>query len=179
MRLPIPESIPAGNLLLQRLRYEDAEEIFFTYASKLECTRYVSWPTHRCIKDTRDFLRYAIRAWDAGTDYSFGIRLVNSNRLVGSIGAVHDQGKIQFGYVIAPSQWGRGYATTAARALIGVLKALPEVTQIKTFVDKENVASLRVLQKCGLVEEGTVQAYFRFVNQNNQTKDCVLFKVVL
>ncbi|MDL5045730.1 GNAT family N-acetyltransferase [Oscillatoria amoena NRMC-F 0135] len=179
MRLPIPEWIPAGNLILQRLRYEDAEEIFFAYASKPEGTRYVSWPTHQRIRDTREFLQYAVIAWNAGLDYSFSIRMVGSNRLVGSIGAINDAGKIQFGYFIAPSQWGRGYATAATRALIGVLKELPQVQQIKTFVDIENLASIRVLQKCGLVEEARIPAYFRFVNQNNKAKDCLLFRLDL
>ena len=46
-RLSLPAIIRTERLLLQRLRYEDAEEIFYAYASKPEATRYVSWPTHR------------------------------------------------------------------------------------------------------------------------------------
>jgi ribosomal-protein-alanine N-acetyltransferase len=179
MRLPMPEIIPADNLILKRLRYEDAEEIFFTYASKDEATRYVAWPTHQRLTDTRDFLRYAVQAWNTGRDYSYGIRQVRSNRLVGSIGAVHDSGRIQFGYIIAPSQWSRGYATLAAKAILTVLKSMPQVKEIKTFVDVENKASIRVLQKCGLVQEAVVPGYYRFVNQNNRAKDCILFKLEL
>lgn len=179
MQLPMPESIVAGNLILRRLRYEDAEEIFFTYASKPEGTRYVSWPTHQRLKDTRDFLRYAIHAWNRGLDYSFSIRLADSNRLVGSIGAINEMGKIQFGYFIAPSQWGRGYATAAAKALLAVLKSMPGIISIKTFVDAENAASIRVLQKCGLVEEARIPDYYRFVNQNSRAKECILFKLEL
>jgi len=179
MRLPMPESIPAGNLILKRLRYEDAEEIFFTYASKAEATRYVAWPTHQRVIDTRDFLRYAVQAWNKGSDYSYSIRLVYSNRLVGSIGAINDAGKIQFGYIIAPSQWGRGYATLAAKALLNVLTRIPQVKEIKTFVDAENKASIRVLQKCGLVQEAVAPAYYRFINQHNRAKDCLLFKLEL
>jgi ribosomal-protein-alanine N-acetyltransferase len=177
MRLPIPETIQADNLTLQRLRYEDAEEIFFAYASKPEATRYVSWPTHQRIRDTRDFLNYAVRAWDAGTDYSFSIRLTVSGRLVGSIGAIHDAGRIQFGYFIAPSQWGRGYATRATNALLDVLKCIPEIKQIETFVDTENTASIRVLQKCGLTEVERKPAYYKFINQGNRAKDCILFRL--
>lgn len=177
MRLPIPETIKADNLILQRLRYEDAEEIFFAYASKPEGTYYVSWPTHQRILDTRNFLNHAVAAWNAGTDYSFSIRLVHTNRLVGSIGAIHDSGKIQFGYFIAPSQWGRGYATTATGALLNILKSIPEVKQIETFVDTENKASIRVLQKCGLTEGEIKPAYFKFINQGNRKKDCVIFRL--
>ncbi|MFN3840918.1 MAG: GNAT family N-acetyltransferase [Cyclobacteriaceae bacterium] len=165
--------------MLRRLRYEDAEEIFFTYASKSEATRFVSWPTHQRLTDTRNFLRYAIHAWNAGRDYSYSIRVTDSNRLVGSIGAMNDSGKIQFGYFIAPSQWGRGYATAATKALLTVLKSMPGIKAITTFVDAENTASIRVLQKCGLKEDAHLPAYFRFINQNNQPKDCILFRLEL
>src|SRR6218665_1463009 len=111
MNLDLPERIETDRLTLQRLRYEDAEELFYTYASKPEATRYMSWPTHQSLDDTREFLGYAAQGWKAGTDYSYGIRLKHVNRLIGSCGILNDEGKIQFGYVLSPTQWGRGYAT--------------------------------------------------------------------
>jgi RimJ/RimL family protein N-acetyltransferase len=57
-----------------KLRYEEAEEIFYCYASKPEATRFMSWPTHRSLVDTKAFLQYAAQGWKAGTDYSYSIR---------------------------------------------------------------------------------------------------------
>ena len=74
MPLVLPEQIETKRLMLKRLRYEDAEEIFYTYASKPEATKYVSWPTHQGIGDTRKYVAYAIQAWNRGIDYTFGIR---------------------------------------------------------------------------------------------------------
>ncbi|MFN8692471.1 MAG: GNAT family N-acetyltransferase, partial [Cyclobacteriaceae bacterium] len=70
MRLAIPERMESERLWITRLRYEDAEEIFYAYASKPEATRYVSWPTHESVEDTRSFLAYARAAWERGSDYS-------------------------------------------------------------------------------------------------------------
>jgi hypothetical protein len=42
MKLPVPHLITTPRLELQRLKYEDADEIFYTYASKPEVTRFVS-----------------------------------------------------------------------------------------------------------------------------------------
>jgi RimJ/RimL family protein N-acetyltransferase len=176
MRLEIPEQIETDRLTLRRLRYEDAEEMFYTYASKPEATRFVSWPTHQSLKDTRQYLRYAVAGWAAGTDYSFGIRINGANRFIGSIGMLNDKGKIQFGYVISPTQWGQGFATEACQACMKVLLAEPQVYRIGTFVDEENVASSRVLLKSGLVEEARLPRWFRFVNQNNTPKDCILYR---
>src|SRR6185295_6455831 len=106
MKLPIPEQIETERLVLQRLKYEDAEQIFYTYASKPESTRFMLWPTHQTIEDSRSFLKYAVTGWNAGKDYSFGIRLRKVNRFIGSCGLVHDEGKIQFGYVLSPTHWG-------------------------------------------------------------------------
>ncbi|MBX2966943.1 MAG: GNAT family N-acetyltransferase [Cyclobacteriaceae bacterium] len=177
--LNIPEKIETERLVLQRLRYEDAEEMFYSYASKDEATRYVSWPTHQSIRDTREFLAYAWSAWTKGTDFSFSIRLQNSYRLIGSFGIMNDAGKIQFGYIVSPTQWGRGYATEAARAMLNILKRQEGIFRIGTFVDEENKASVRVLEKCGLKEEARLARWFRFVNQGNEPKDCILFTLPL
>ena len=177
--LNLPDHIVTERLSLRRLRYEDAEEIFYTYASKPEVTRFVSWPTHQTLRDTNAFLRYAINAWDSGTDYSFAIRLKESNRLIGSIGVINEGGKLQFGYVFSSTQWNKGYATEVCLRLMSLLRSQKGVYRIQSFVDSENVSSARVLIKSGLVEEARLVRWFRFVNQNNEAKDCILFKLPL
>lgn len=177
VRLRIPEVIETDRLLLQRLRYEDADEIFYTYASKPEATRYVSWPTHTNIDDTRSFLKYANAAWKAGVDFSFSIRLKHNNRMVGSCGFLHDNGKVQYGYVFGPLHWGMGYATETGRTIVPLLKDQKEIYRISSFVDCDNKASIRVLEKIGMEKEATLSKWFRFVNQGNEPKDCVLFKL--
>ena len=175
MKLVLPEKVSSERLILQRLRYEDADEIFYTYASKTDATRFVSWPTHKTVADTRAFLHYAHDSWINGTDYSYAIRLQHNNRLIGSFGVMNDFGKIQFGYIFSPVQWGNGYATEACITMMKTLEVLESIYRIGTFVDVDNVASIRVLQKSGLIEEACLEKWYRFVNQNNAPKDCRLF----
>jgi ribosomal-protein-alanine N-acetyltransferase len=175
--MKMPDIFETPRLLIQRLRYEDASEIFYTYASKPESTRYLSWPTHQRIKDTRQFLQYTLAAWQAGTDFSYSIRLKDTYRMVGNIGVLYDAGKTHFGYVFGPLHWGKGFATEACLQLLELLKNNADVQHIGTFVDAENVASASVLYKCGLVEEAHLVKWYRFVNQGNEPKDCILFKL--
>lgn len=177
--LRLPERIETERLFLQKLRYEDAEEIFYTYASKPEATKYVAWPTHRSVSDTRDFLSYAIHAWARGIDFSYSIRLKSSSRLIGSLGVLHDDGKVQFGYIISPTVWKQGFATEACGAMIHELKQHKSLHRIWTLVDVDNIASIRVLEKCGLIEEARLPKWFRFINQGNEPRDCLFFRLPL
>jgi len=175
--LSIPETLSTERLILSRLRMEDAEEIFYSYASKPESTKFVSWPTHQSIKDTREFLRGTVAAWRKGVDYSFSIRLTATGRFIGGCGFVNDSGKVQIGYVLGPLHWGKGYATEAARKLVEIIREQTGIYRIGSFIDAENVASAKVLIKAGLVEEACLRDWFRFPNQGNVPKDCILFRM--
>ena len=177
IRLSMPLSIQTERLLLQRLKYEDAEEIFYAYSSKPEATRFLSWATHQSIDETRSYLKYAVESWNFGTDYGYAIRL-KSGLLIGSIGVVNDDGKVQLGYVISPGHWGKGYTTEACSQILSILRNFPELYRIGTFVDADNVASIRVLKKCGLIEEARLPRWFRFINQDNQPRDCIFFRFI-
>jgi RimJ/RimL family protein N-acetyltransferase len=63
--------------------------------------------------------------------------------------------------------------------MMGILKRQNGVYRISTFVDVENVASQKVLIKAGLVIEAMLPKWFRFINQENTPKDCVLFRLPL
>ncbi|MFM7858899.1 MAG: GNAT family N-acetyltransferase [Flammeovirgaceae bacterium] len=175
----MPERLESERLVLQRLRYEDASEIFYTYASKEEVTRYVSWSTHQTVHDTNAFLKYAVTAWKRGIDLSWSIRLKHTAQLVGSIGVLPSDGKVQFGYAFGPSHWNRGFATESLLVVLPEIKKLGGIYRINTLVDVENGASARVLLKCGFREEARLEKWMRFPNQGNQAKDCILFRLPL
>lgn len=179
VKLDLPTQIFTTRLILQKLRYEEAEEIFYSYASKPEATRFMSWPTHRSLGDTNAFLKYACDSWETGTDYSYAIRLRNNGRLIGSFGIINENGKLQFGYILSPTQWGNGYATEACKKMMSILREHEGISSIRSFTDVDNKASAKVLMKSGLVEESRLSNWFRFVNQNNQAKDCIHFKLPL
>jgi len=174
-RIFLPERIETERLLLQRLRYEDAEEIFYCYASKAEAVKYVSWPLHESMKETRSYLRYANDAWNYGMEFSFSMREKNSQLLIGSYGVINEKGRIQFGYILGPVHWGLGYATEACRAITSLLQPQPLIYRIGTYVDCDNETSMRVLEKCGFVKEGKLKNWMRFPNQGNLPKDCWVY----
>ena len=57
-----------------------------------------------------------------------------------------------------------------------ILSKISGVRSITTFVDAENEASAKVLIKSGLQLIERRERWFRFVNQGNAEKDCLLFR---
>ena len=73
-------------------------------------------------------------------------------QVAGSIVSFAQSGKLQVGYWIGRSYWGQGIATKALSAFLGHVKARP----LYAHVAKHNIASLRVLEKCGFTICGEI-----------------------
>lgn len=61
---------------------------------------------------------------------------------------------VRAGWFLLPEHHGQGYATEAARALMGFAFEADGVYRIEARCLAENAASERVMQKCGMVQEG-------------------------
>jgi len=74
-------------------------------------------------------------------------------KLIGSAGLGRDGDEVELGYWIARPYWGQGYATEAARAVLGLARALGHRRVFAShFVD--NPASGKVLRKAGFRPTG-------------------------
>jgi RimJ/RimL family protein N-acetyltransferase len=66
-------------------------------------------------------------------------------QVAGNIGKFEQSGRPLVGYWIGRQYWGKGIATKALAALLDEVKERP----LYAYVAKHNVASIRVLEKCG------------------------------
>ena len=71
--------------------------------------------------------------------------IVVDGEVAGTIGSWGDPGEREVTYWIGRSFWGKGIATAALRALLAVEPTRP----LRARVASDNVASRRVLEKCG------------------------------
>ena len=58
------------------------------------------------------------------------------------------------GYWLGEHYWGQGYATEAARAVIGFAFEILKLNEVSASALPENLRSMRVLEKAGLVHKG-------------------------
>lgn len=90
---------------------------------------------------------------------AFAIVLRASNDLIGTIGLRIDAGssKAELGYWVGVPYWNNGYATEAARRLVeyGFDSLLLNRIAARHFT--RNPASGRVMEKIGMVREGTIR----------------------
>ena len=91
------------------------------------------------------------------TRYELAITLASTGELIGSssIRMVWPRNReTSMGYVLRRDSWGKGYATEAAREMLRIGFELLEAHRVFASVDTENIGSIRVLHKLGMVEEG-------------------------
>lgn len=85
--------------------------------------------------------------------------LKGSNELAGVFMLVPypETGEVEVGYRLHPHHWGQGYATEGARALIDYGFETLGLQRIIAIAYPENAASIRVMQKAGMRNEGFIR----------------------
>jgi RimJ/RimL family protein N-acetyltransferase len=106
---------------------------------------------------------YLERNLEHWVEYGFGIWMLrepDSGALVGRAGLRHirveQSDEVELAYALLPQWWGRGLATTAARACVTIGREWIGLPSVVALVLPENARSRRVLTKAALVPEREV-----------------------
>lgn len=176
-----PERIETARLVLRRPVRVDADAIFERYASDPEVTRYLSWPQHRSVRDTLQFLEFSDLEWgnSPGGPYLIELRAGAHNRLIGATGfSFETTYRASTGYVLARDAWGKGYASEALLGIVGAAASLG-IVRLFACCHTEHAASCRVLEKCGFIREGILYRYSEFPNLGEGPLDVVCYSRIL
>jgi RimJ/RimL family protein N-acetyltransferase len=85
-----------------------------------------------------------------GDDTVIKKAIVFNDQVAGHIGCFERFGKRLVGYWLSQHMWGKGIATRALSEFVAGVEARP----LDAHVAKHNVASIRVLEKCGFTLSG-------------------------
>ncbi len=152
-------TLETDRLILRKMSLDDAEAVF-AYASDPEVTRYVIWETHRSIEDSEGFLRSVVESYENAEEATWGIVYKGDRRFVGGCGIVGwdpAHARAEMGYVLSREYWGRGLMTEAVRAMIAFGFERINLNRMEARCIAENVASARVMEKAGMIYEGTLR----------------------
>lgn len=152
-------TLETERLILRKMVLNDAEAVF-DYASNSEVSRYTLWETHRSIEDSRAFLEFATQKYENGGEPDWGIVYRGNGCLVGACGLVNweaEHARAEVGFVLSREYWGRGLMSEAVRAILRFGFERMNLNRIEARCIAENAASARVMEKAGMVYEGTLR----------------------
>ena len=85
---------------------------------------------------------------------------------------LHPAGRqLEIGYVLVPSERGKGYCTEAIRIMVDYLFLSRDTVRVQACTDTENLASQKVLEKAGFKREGVSKK--DFFTRGRWTDDCL------
>lgn len=155
--MPSPtEQLTTARLVLRPYRDGDVDQIV-AYATLAPWSRYLPVPEPYTRDHAVEFVA-AMTALDPVVHEAWAITL--DDTVVGGINIrFFCDGMIgELGWSLAPWVWGQGYATEAARAVLDTaFTARQQLVRVRAMADVRNVPSQRVMEKIGLVREGTLR----------------------
>lgn len=158
------ERVETRRLVLRRPRIEDAEAILTRYASDAEVTRFMAWPRHESIDATLVFLKLSETEWNRWPAGPYLVEAREDGALLGGTGfAFETPYRAETGHVFAKDAWGKGYATEALAASVDIARTIGLI-RLSASCHPDNLASWRVLEKCGFTREGVLRRHSEFPN---------------
>ncbi|MEP0827818.1 MAG: GNAT family N-acetyltransferase [bacterium] len=169
--------LEGNNIYLRPVRPSDAESIY-RYARHREISRYTYVPYPYRLEDSYAFLK-SLRRWrKKGTSEVFGIIDKSSHRLLGLIG-MHRidrvNRRVEIGYWLGKEHWGKGFTSDAVRLVVRYAFKDMKLQKVVARVWHPNIASAKLLQKCGFKLEGRLR---RQTFRNNRWYDELMFGIL-
>lgn len=143
---------------------EDAPALF-AWASDPEVTRFLRFPSHEDIGDSRKVIERWMAEATKPPFFHWAITIRTTKAVVGSIGidvqSPHDN-RGEVGYCLAKPVWNQGYATEALKAVLEFGLQRAGFHRIEACHAVLNPASGKVMQKAGMrFEAGPLHHYYR------------------
>jgi len=154
--------VETERLLLRPIDPVGDLEAMHAYLSREDVCAYIP-PEPRTLEQLADALGRPERVrsvlTEAGQVLALAVVLKETGRLIGDLvlfwhSAEHRSGEI--GYAFHPDVHGKGYATEAARALLGLAFDGLGLRRVTARIDEENPASAAVLRKLGMRQEAVL-----------------------
>jgi [ribosomal protein S5]-alanine N-acetyltransferase len=132
----------------------------FEMRSDDEVMRYIPRPRPTMMSEVHDFIAINNQLIASGEGINWAICLKEENMLVGNVGFWRfkpEDRRIELGYSLLRSYWGRGIAIEAIRAVLQYGFEVMNAHSVEADVDPRNTASVKVLERSGLVFEGCLR----------------------
>ncbi|MDE5547698.1 MAG: GNAT family N-acetyltransferase, partial [Clostridia bacterium] len=160
-------------LTLRPFTVGDAEEMFENWANDPEVTRYLSWQPHGNVELTRALLTQWEEDSKDPANYNWAIVLHEGEKdiLIGNISLLHVNEfheRAEVGYCMAKRYWGKGIMTEAFLEVLRYCFEEVGFYRITGHHAAPNIGSGKVMEKCGLLYEGTMRKHSRLLSTDER-----------
>lgn len=158
-----PVTILTERLSLGAILAKDIPSII-KYAGAAEVAEHLLNMPHPYYEmDAIFWLNLAHQGWQDKSKYIFGIRLQETQEIIGGVG-LHVESRYdraELGYWIGVPFWGKGYMTEAVAAVLKFGFVEGGLNKIFAVHDIENPVSGRVMSKNGMIKEGELKDHIK------------------
>lgn len=158
MTLPIVSE----RLVLRRYTHDDIPDVL-----ELACQPSVAKEFSHTIEATEDGvqayidLQNSYQPFQKDTVFELAIERQADGKVIGLVGMIReDYGQAEIGWAIGVEHRGQGYATEAARALMGYGFTSLGLHRIHADASTDNLASWRIMERLGMRREGLLREAF-------------------
>lgn len=159
-------------LLLRPILQSDDHDIY-TYSKGANVGPNAGWKPHESIEETRKIMKAVF----LDKEDIFGIILLTTDKLIGSLGLMEDPKRENdkarmLGYALSELYWGNGYMSEAANAVVRYGFAELKLDLISAYCYPHNERSKGVLKELGFHYEGTLCKCEKLYNGKVYDNDC-------
>lgn len=169
------QRLETERLVLRRLRVEDAEPLFQGLRNQPEFLYYTN-KKEVTLEEQKEIFKSIDEKYENLEYYNWAIVLKETDNIVGMINfrVENKNDSVEFNYATDNRFTGRGFMTEALRAVTEFALEKMEVNRIQGGCVVKNIASKRVIEKCGYEFEGVLKSY---VKLNDGYHDMNMFAI--
>ncbi|CAJ2650941.1 unnamed protein product [Trifolium pratense] len=170
------ESIDLTRITLRTLHLSDLDDLM-VWTTDEKVAKFCSWEPYTSKDDGIKFIE------NIPNKFLWCKAICLNDRAIGCI-SLHSREpddksrnkSAELGYVLGSKYWGKGIVTYVVKQVVKVaFSELKNLERLEAFVDVENVASQRVLEKAGFQKEGVLRKYL-FLKE--KSRDMIISNVI-
>ena len=178
---PRVENLETARLFLRCIEKRDVQDLYDNVLCDNRVAEFLMWKPVSNLKEARKCVNRWIRNNKKKDVFNRWVIVEKeSTKVIGYIGAFSynkNSKIISVGYTIGYNYWGKGYATEVLNELITYLfnKAPISINKIEGRCAVDNIASAKVMEKCGMRKEGIIM---QALKTNCGLKDAVKYFIL-
>ena len=154
------EPIKGGKVILREFELSDAKELYENWGTDEEVSKYMLWKNYKSIDDALNSINYYIECYTKGDPFKQY--------------AIEYAGEIA--YCLSRRYWRKGIMSEAINLLVEYYFKNYELVRIEAEAIEPNIASRKLLEKCGFKLEGILRK--KYFCKTNKHEDACVYAII-